>query len=389
MNKLFLFSIAIAAILTVSTMNFSIYTSMAFPQHPNQNMMMKQMGQTGMMGIMMMQPMNPTGTMMGPMMGMGQGMTMPCMLMAPMMMGNQTMMGMMPCMMMGPMMGGQQLPMMDHKRHNMMMEGGQQQESSKSNFSMPRNNQITADGDNIIYASIVLGAASRTTDAFQPNPIYLKEDQMVVWTNNDGNLHTVTQSPLSLGIDTALRFDSGILSRGQSFSHLFGKEGTYDYYCTIHPWMVGQVIVGTNSTTVTAHHTKNQSATSISMLERGAMAMGFNQSKILHKFKSTPTGGQILITALNKSDIDTIKQIKNHIFVIQKEFSAGNFTKPFYIHAQDVPGTKIMTEKKDFIKYTINEIDNGSTLILETKDEQILDAIHQFMAFQGTEHLGH
>ena len=40
------------------------------------------------------------------MMGMGQGMTMPCMMMAPMMMGNQTMMGMMPCMMMNPGMMG-------------------------------------------------------------------------------------------------------------------------------------------------------------------------------------------------------------------------------------------------------------------------------------------
>ncbi len=68
--------------------------------------------------------------------------------------------------------------------------------------------------------------------------------------------------------------------------------------------------------------------------------MGFNQSKILHQFKSTARGGEILITALNNSDIDTIKQIKNHISDIQKEFSSGNFTKPFYIHAQDVPGTE-------------------------------------------------
>ena len=88
------------------------------------NTMMKQMKNTGMMMGGQQWPM--MGSMM---MGMGRGMTMPCMMMAPMMMGNQTMMSMMPCMMMGPMMGGQQLPMMDHKRHHMMMEGGQQQES--------------------------------------------------------------------------------------------------------------------------------------------------------------------------------------------------------------------------------------------------------------------
>ncbi|HJS64970.1 MAG TPA: hypothetical protein VJ767_08940 [Nitrososphaeraceae archaeon] len=34
-----------------------------------------------------------------------------------------------------------------------------------------------------MYASIVIGAISRTTDAYQPNPIYLKEGQMVIWTN--------------------------------------------------------------------------------------------------------------------------------------------------------------------------------------------------------------
>ena len=133
-------------------------------------------------------------------------------------------------------------------------------------------------------------------------------------------------------------------------------------------------------------HSQDQSAASASSLERGDVAMGFNQSKISHQFKSTPTGGEIMITALNSSDIETIKQIKNHISLIQKEFSAGNFTKPFYIHAQDVPGTKLMTEKKNFIKYSINEIDNGSTLILETTDKELIDAIHRFMAFQRTEH---
>jgi hypothetical protein len=64
MNNIFLFSIGMAAILYVFTMNFSIQTSMAFPQSSNQHMMM---GQAMMMPCMMMGPM-----MMGPMMGMGQ-----------------------------------------------------------------------------------------------------------------------------------------------------------------------------------------------------------------------------------------------------------------------------------------------------------------------------
>ena len=47
-----------------------------------------------------------------------------------------------------------------------------------------------------------------------------------------------------------------------------------------------------------------------------------------------------------------------------------------------------MSEKKDSIKCSINEINNSSTLILKTKDNKLLDAMHQFMAFQGTEHFG-
>jgi len=280
---------------------------------------------------------------------------------------------------------------MDHGRHHMMMKDKiQQQESYMDKFSKTESNNIAiaVDHDSTIYASIVMGAALRTIDAYQPNPIFMKEGQAVVWTNNDRNIHTVTHRPLSVGIDTAFRFDSGILSIGQSFLFMFVKEGIYNYYCTIHPWMVGQVIVETNSTKDIAPNIHNESA-SISMLDRGAIAVGFNQSKISHHFKLTPTGGEILITALNNSDIETIKQIKHHISVIQKEFSSGNFTKPFYIHAQDVPGTKIMGEKKNFIKYSINKTDKGSALILKTKDKELIDAIHQFMMFQGTKHQGH
>jgi len=125
------------------------------------------------------------------------------------------------------------------------------------------------------------------------------------------------------------------------------------------------------------------------VMERGDIAMGFNQSAIAHQFLATPDGGKIIITALNANDRQTINQIKNHILDIQIEFSEGNFTKPFFIHAQDVPGTKVMSEKKDLIKYSISEMNNGSSLLLTTNDKELIDAIDQFMEFQAREHSGH
>jgi hypothetical protein len=105
------------------------------------------------------------------------------------------------------------------------------------------------------------------------------------------------------------------------------------------------------------------------------IAMGFNQNKIRHNFKSTPAGRQIMITALDSNDTETIRQIKNHTLDIQEDFSKGNFTKPFFIHAEQVPGTKVTTEKKDLIKYSIVDMKNESTLILTTSDKQLIDAI--------------
>ena len=57
----------------------------------------------------------------------------------------------------------------------------------------------------------------------------------VVWTNQDNMEHTVT------AIDKS--FDSGLMQPGQTFTWTFTSPGTYTYYCTIHPWMRGTVIV--------------------------------------------------------------------------------------------------------------------------------------------------
>ncbi len=38
-------------------------------------------------------------------------------------------------------------------------------------------------------------------------------------------------------------FDSGLFKPGSSYSTKFNQSGTYNYFCTIHPWMEGIVNV--------------------------------------------------------------------------------------------------------------------------------------------------
>ncbi len=72
--------------------------------------------------------------------------------------------------------------------------------------------------------------------AFVPATITVKVGTRVTWTNRQAGLqHTVTADDGS--------FDSGYLSTGSSFSHVFTKAGTYAYHCAIHPFMTGTVIV--------------------------------------------------------------------------------------------------------------------------------------------------
>ncbi|MFL6393927.1 MAG: cupredoxin domain-containing protein [Nitrososphaeraceae archaeon] len=91
--------------------------------------------------------------------------------------------------------------------------------------------------------SIVRGASSPTVSkTYDPSPLTITRGTMVVWTNKDSSLHTVTSGLPEQGSVGDL-FDSGIISLEKTFSYTFDKPGTFDYSCTLHPFMHGQVIV--------------------------------------------------------------------------------------------------------------------------------------------------
>lgn len=149
----------------------------------------------------------------------------------------------------------------------------------------------SAQDSKTIQISIVSDATRLTNTAYQPNPINIKAGDTIEWTNDDTSPHTVTEKSRSTtnnedsedksssGIvekivdeiitnivvnignnmgggrgdddnssfqDNSLssaQFDSGIMQTGQIFSYTFSNPGTFEYYCTLHPSMVAEIVV--------------------------------------------------------------------------------------------------------------------------------------------------
>lgn len=70
---------------------------------------------------------------------------------------------------------------------------------------------------------------------FQPMSLSVSAGATVTWTNQDEEPHTVKS-------DTGL-FRSAALDTHESYSFTFAKPGTYHFTCSIHPRMVGTIIV--------------------------------------------------------------------------------------------------------------------------------------------------
>lgn len=76
---------------------------------------------------------------------------------------------------------------------------------------------------------------------YDPQVIQIESGTAVVWENTDNAIHTVTSGSVDTGADG--KFDSEMISAGGSFKHSFNAPGKVDYFCMLHPWMVGTVDV--------------------------------------------------------------------------------------------------------------------------------------------------
>lgn len=79
-----------------------------------------------------------------------------------------------------------------------------------------------------------------TNSCYIPPEITVNLGDTVIWQNQDVAFHSVTSGTYDEPLDS---FDSGHLDPEEIFSITFDEPGDVDYFCTLHPWMKGKVIV--------------------------------------------------------------------------------------------------------------------------------------------------
>jgi len=96
-----------------------------------------------------------------------------------------------------------------------------------------------------VIVDIPIGTAvpgCETTNAcFSPAMVSINAGDTVEWANIDTAAHTVTGGSPAMGPSGV--FDSSLLMASANYAFTFDEAGSYDYFCMVHPWMVGSVSV--------------------------------------------------------------------------------------------------------------------------------------------------
>ena len=97
------------------------------------------------------------------------------------------------------------------------------------------------------HVSIPAGSSvpgcEETSECWLPNEVIVDVGGEVTWSNDDSAAHTVTSGTPSDSDSVGALFDSSLLMADLTFSQTFDEVGTVDYFCIVHPWMQGIVIV--------------------------------------------------------------------------------------------------------------------------------------------------
>jgi len=96
-----------------------------------------------------------------------------------------------------------------------------------------------------VPAGTSVPGCEETNECWDPPVVTVGVGETVTWSNDDTAAHTVTSggAPYLGGSGPDGNFDSSLFMAGTTFEWTPDAEGEYPYYCMVHPWMEGSVIV--------------------------------------------------------------------------------------------------------------------------------------------------
>lgn len=149
----------------------------------------------------------------------------------------------------------------------------EEEQDEEAGESPPAEEQATPPA-NTISATILPGSSAQGNPDYEPDPITINQGDGVQWTNEDNAPHTVTSRQEGV-------FDSSLINPADTWL-LNSAEiapAEYEYYCTLHPFMVATLVVSDgaatssqsseNATTTQGAAVNNQSGTSANNTSAG------------------------------------------------------------------------------------------------------------------------
>ncbi|WAH37296.1 multicopper oxidase domain-containing protein [Alicyclobacillus dauci] len=219
---------------------------------------------------------------------------------------------------------------------------------------------VSSHASNTVTPTVVKGdhvTIDMHDSTFNPATIQVMPGTTVTWKNDDLMPHTVTSG--SNNQPSGL-FNSGDVDQGKTFSYKFTKAGSYSYFCTYHPSMVGQVVVDGNTTS-----------------DGNMSGMDMNSSDMAHGTSSSGSDGQV--ASLGTGSTGEPKQADDLRLL---PYKMENGYKVFHLTAEpvkwqvqpgktvdawayngSVPGPEIKVDEGDKVKILVtNKLPEGTTV---------------------------
>ncbi len=100
-------------------------------------------------------------------------------------------------------------------------------------------------GPTTVHVEIPVGTSvpgcEETNECWSPADVTINAGDTVHWMNVDTAAHTVTSGSPADGPSGV--FDSSLVMADATYEFTFDEAGSYDYFCMVHPWMVGSISV--------------------------------------------------------------------------------------------------------------------------------------------------